>query len=272
MKCEEAQELITALVDRELSGPERSSIEKHLEDCPRCHFIYQQELNLKADVQRAGSSLSAPASLRRRILSDNRVFPQRTEPEAPERPEGWAWLPRSFLRPAFALAILLLLALPVFYWRQPSAEPIALAALSTHERVLRGEPSLVKYGSEGEVVKRLSASVEGRFAPMGYDLSMMKLRVAGGLTEELQGRKVLVAVYKGEAPSLSCFTFIGTEADAPKNARVVYDPEKKMNFYAFSRGEVNGVMHQEGRLICILVSKIPMDDLLALARAKARRY
>lgn len=270
MKCEESQELITALVDRELSGPERASLEKHLEDCPRCHFIYQQELNLKADIQRAGASLSAPASLRRRILSDNRIFPQR--PQAPEERKGSAWRARLWLRPAFALALLLLLAVPLFYWRQPSAESISLVALSTHEKVLRREPSLVRYGSEGEVVARLSASVEGRFAPMGYDLSMMKLRVIGGLTEEFQGRKMLVAVYEGEAPSLSCFTFIGTEADAPRDARVIYDPEKRRNFYAFSRGEVNGVMHQEGRLICILVSKMPMADLLALARVKAQPY
>lgn len=29
-------------------------------------------------------------------------------------------------------------------------------------------------------------------------------------------------------------------------------------------------MHREGKLICILVSKLPMEELLALARSKAR--
>jgi hypothetical protein len=43
-----------------------------------------------------------------------------------------------------------------------------------------------------------------------------------------------------------------------------------MNFYAFSRGNVNAVFHREGEVICILASEMPMDALLALARSKAK--
>ena len=44
MKCDEAEELITALVDKQVSDQERSSIESHLKDCQRCQFIYGQEI------------------------------------------------------------------------------------------------------------------------------------------------------------------------------------------------------------------------------------
>jgi hypothetical protein len=43
-----------------------------------------------------------------------------------------------------------------------------------------------------------------------------------------------------------------------------------MNFYAFSRGGVNAVLHREGEIICILASAMPMDELLALAKSKAK--
>jgi RNA polymerase sigma factor (sigma-70 family) len=50
----------------------------------------------------------------------------------------------------------------------------------------------------------------------------------------------------------------------------IFGHDKKMNFYAFCREAVNAVLHREGDVICILVSEMSMDDLLALARSKAR--
>jgi hypothetical protein len=105
---------------------------------------------------------------------------------------------------------------------------------------------------------------------MGYDLSAMGLKAVGGLVQEIGGRKVLVTVYKGRGSAVLCFTFLGTEKDAPPNARLFFDPEKRMNFYTFSKGRVNGVMQAVGDRICTFVSKMPMSELLALARSKAQ--
>jgi len=44
-----------------------------------------------------------------------------------------------------------------------------------------------------------------------------------------------------------------------------------MDFYAFSRGGINAVLHREGRIICILASEMPMEKLLALAQSKAKQ-
>jgi hypothetical protein len=44
----------------------------------------------------------------------------------------------------------------------------------------------------------------------------------------------------------------------------------KMNFYAFLRAGTNAVLHPEGDVICILVSEMPMDELLALVKSKAQ--
>ncbi|MGH7766705.1 MAG: hypothetical protein ACREQP_04565, partial [Candidatus Binatia bacterium] len=90
-----------------------------------------------------------------------------------------------------------------------------------------------------------------------------------GTVREVNGRKVLVTIYEGAGLTLTCYTFIGTEADAPPAADLVYDPEKKINFYAYSRDGVNALLHREGNLICILISTIPVPELLALARSGA---
>ena len=269
MTCEEAQELITALIDNELSDSERFSIESHLKDCVRCRFSHRQEQALKRVIHMAAIGVSAPPDLREKILSTLGMAPERDE--APKRWEWSAWAEKLMLRPALVFALLVFLLLPTVYLSLRSKDPsIPVFALQTHKIIVEGALPFVKEGSQEGVKEQLLRSVEGEFAPMGYDLSMMGLQAVGGMVREVGGRKILVAIYEGEAPSLTCYTFLGTEKDAPDNAAVFFDPDKKLNFYTFSHGGVNGVLHREGKLICILVSEMPAGDLLALARSKAQ--
>lgn len=267
MKCEEVQELITALVDEEIPEAERLSLQGHLHDCPRCQLAYRQEQVLKREIRLTGEKVSAPANLREKIVSALSSFRQGEELRQTWR--EWITPARLSLRPAFILALLILLALPI-YMLMPQRESIALSSLEVHEKILQRELLLIKSENEKEIKEQLLRSVAGDFAPMGYDLSTANLWVVGGVVQEIARRKVLVTVYEGKSLSLTCFTFLGKEDDAPKNASLFYDPEKKLNFYLFSRHGINGVLHREGKVICILVSKMPMQDLLAIARSKAQ--
>lgn len=267
MKCEEAQELITALIDNELSDAERSSIESHFKGCVRCQFVHEQEQALKREVRAAGASVSAPPGLREKILSELGIASQRDEAS-----KRWGWLARPAkltLRPAFVLTLLLLLALPAIYLMRPKEPSLPLFALEGHKKIVEGSHAYAKEESREKLKEQLLRSVEGQFAPMGYDLSAVGLRPVGGMAQEIGGRKVLVTIYEGTSPSVSCYTFLGTEKDVPDDATAYFDTEKKINFYTFSRGGMNGILHREGKVICILVSELPMEELLALARSKA---
>ena len=110
MKCEEAQELITALVDEELSHLERASIEAHLEYCPRCRWAYEQEQALKREIHKVGV-ISVPAELKRKILTDSGILPE-------DLGSSHWWnkmvLPfHPFLRPAFSSLP------PSSFWSRP---------------------------------------------------------------------------------------------------------------------------------------------------------
>jgi anti-sigma factor RsiW len=266
MKCEEAQEFITALVDNELSYRERNDIEVHLKDCLSCRSTYEHDLVLKREIHLAAASVSAPADLRARILSHQSIVRERSNPS--ERWKGLYWLAKMAPRPAFVLAVLFLLTLPILYLVRPVERPISAAALETHEKILTGSLSFVR-ASQEEVKERLLRSAEGKLAPMEYDFSVAGLQVAGGLVQEVGGRKVLVTVYEGKGLLLSCYTFFGVEKDAPANAKVFFDPEKGKHFYTFSQGRINGVLQRVGEKICILVSEMPLADLITLARSMA---
>ncbi|MFQ5850952.1 MAG: anti-sigma factor family protein [Candidatus Binatia bacterium] len=269
MNCKEAGELVTALVDNELTELERNSVESHLKNCLRCQYIYKQEQELKRQIGFIGARITAPSDLKARILSDRRIFPGATDSSGEWR--GLFWPAKVVLRPAFALALLVLLVLPIFYLMWPSGEAVSLAALETHGKIVTGDISFIRAESREKVKELLYRSVERRFAPMGYDLSRVGLKAVGGLVQEVGGRRILVTVYEGKGPSLSCFTFLGTVKDVPPKARLFFDPDKKINFYTFSNGQMNGVMRRVGGRICILVSKMPMGELLDLARSIDQR-
>lgn len=267
MRCEEAQELITALVDNELSGEESYSIKAHFKDCRRCRFTYEQELALKREIRLAGVSVRAPADLRESILSDRRIFPERAN-----LAKEWKRLfrPLTALRPAFIAALLLLIIIPLLYLMWPPKQSIAQAALETHEKIVGGAIVFTRLGDQQKVEEFLLRSVEGKFSPMGYDLSTIGLQAIGGLVQEFAGRKILVAIYEGKGPTLGCYTFLGTEKDTPTDATLFFDQEKGINFYTFSQGRINAVTQRVGEKICILVSEMPMQDLLTLARSLAQ--
>ncbi|HEU4340809.1 MAG TPA: zf-HC2 domain-containing protein [Candidatus Binatia bacterium] len=270
MTCDEARELITALVDRELIEPERSALEMHFKECSHCRLALEEEQALKETIRAAGLNIRAPREFRDRILSDPRIFPEKRR--SARAWWGDLWPTARVLRPALAIAMVLVLALPALYLFNQTSQPVAYAALESYALFQKGNLPVIRANSEGELKAQLTRAVDERFEPMGYDLSSMNLRPVAGAVREWAGRNVLVAIYQGEGGFLLCYTFLASDSDPPAHAARFFDAEKKMDFYAFSRGPVNAVLHREGDVTCILVSEMPMHDLLALARSKAKPH
>jgi len=265
MICAEAEELVTALVDGELKDPERTALESHLRECARCREVLAQEKVVRQKIRGHAADLSAPIRLRQKLLADeHNSFEQ--------IPGGWFDLWRRPVLAASALAaVILAIALPVFFALKGPSRPVAAAALETYERFVRGELQVERAENPQELVAQLTRAGGGAFHPMGYDFSAMNLKPVAGMVREIDGRKILIAIYQGPGGTLFCYTFSGSETDAPADAARFSDAQRNMSFYAFSQGKVNAVLHREGQIICILVAEMPMDDLLALARAKARK-
>lgn len=81
MRCDDAQELITGLVDGELTPTERAAVEGHLAECYDCAAQFQRETALKRAMKIAASAIVVPQALREKIE------PQRQTPSAHARDE-----------------------------------------------------------------------------------------------------------------------------------------------------------------------------------------
>lgn len=267
MECKDAQELITALVDNELSTDERSTIEAHLWGCEKCRSSHEQELILKRQIRLASAALTAPAGLREKVEAEIEKLCANAQPVPPPRWRRWLLMPAW--RPALAFMALAVVTITVAYQWWP-AKNVAVAALEIHESIVQGQRHFTRSDDPAQLTRQLVQAVGNRFTPMGYDLSGMRVYPVGGFVQKIGGREVLVTIYQGDGPAVTCFTFLGTEADAPQGAEKFYDPEKRINFYTFSDGDMHGVLHREGDAICIMVSKMPMAELVAMVREKAR--
>jgi hypothetical protein len=266
MRCDEAQELITARIDGELAADEQLAIDIHLKTCGLCRRALATEGQLKQHLRSAGRDVAAPAELRRAI--EQKLPARRSAAGNVSSQCWWRWPSSLAWRPVVASAILLLALTGLIYTRWPE-ENIGVAALETHASILSGKTLLAPADDPVTLRGELARAVGGRFRPVALDLSLMKLYPVSGFVQRIGDRDVLVTVYQGDGPAVTCFTFLGSEADAPAGAERFYDADMQLNFYSFSQAGVNGLLHRTADVICVLVSKMPAADLLALIRGKS---
>jgi anti-sigma factor RsiW len=264
MNCADAQELITGSIDDALSTDERAALGSHLRECRACQNARAIEAELRDKTRRAAGALNAPPDFKQKIATlvdyATRQTPQRA---------NLRWWSTGRWQFAFAAMILVLVILPFLYFGQEPEKARAPVFFDLHRKAMAGEITFID-AKPDDLAGRLAQAAGDQLKPMGYDLSMLKVQPAAGAVTEWNGRKVLLVVYRGAGLEVTCLTFVGSEEDAPRAANLFFDPEKKINFHTFSDGGLNAVLHREGDVICVLVSSLPMAELLDAARAKAR--
>jgi anti-sigma factor RsiW len=265
MRCDEAQELITGLIDAELSATERVAVDGHLAECRDCKTQFEREAALKRDMKLAAAAIVVPHALRQKMEGRGSTLVWDISP--PQDSSVRRWLAASRWRPVYAAAVVALVIAGLLF-QVRAKKDVATAALPIHESIVSGKTTLVRVNDAARLRKELSLAVANRFAPIPLDLSPLKLYPVAGFVQKLGGRDVLVSIYEGSGPMITCFTFLGDDSDAPKDAESLFDPEKKINFYLFSRGAMSAVMHRVGEVNCLLVSNMPPADLLVVARGK----
>src|SRR5262245_17786070 len=233
MRCDEAQELITARVDNEIDRDVRITLDDHLKTCPDCSRSFAQESLLKRRIQLTARNITAPAGLRRAIEQENAAPPGAKGTSNWRRLFSEATLPTW--RFAFAATIILAIAGAMFFaqWRADKDDNIASAALETHASIISGKTALLRAVNLPAMRKELAHAVGDRFKPVVLDLSLVKLYPVAGFVQHIAGRDLLVTVYQGDGPAITCFTFLGTESDAPQSADRFYDADMGVNFYSF---------------------------------------
>lgn len=268
MRCEEAQELITASIDGELNAREHRALENHLGECGPCKRQREREAALKQSLKQASAAIAMPPPLRQAISEKIGVFAlDRPRPRRIGFAEGWTW---PSLRPVAAFALVVAVIAAVLFQVRWKSD-LTADALAVYREIAAGK-ALVRVDDPAKLKADLARAVENRFTPVSPDLSALRLFPVAGFVRKIGGRDALVTVYEGGGRRVLCFTFLGDDSDAPKDASALFDSERQVNFYSFSRGALSAVMHRVGEVNCLLVADMPAEALLAAARGKADHF
>ena len=235
------------LLDNRLGAAEQARVQAHVDACERC----RAELDTMRIARVAARQLprfDAPAGLRRDLINQlgNRARQAQSQ-----------WRGLAYGLPAAAALVLI----AVYLGSRPDLPAAAVR-------------SAVSANGALEYVTTDHAGLERFFAgrlpfhTRVFDLAMMNYRLVGGRVGQIESHQAAIYTYAGPGDRrLTCEMYTGSLDELPK-------PDERrshndISFLVYKRGATTAVFWVEGDLICVAVSDMPTDEVVALAFAKA---
>jgi anti-sigma factor RsiW len=243
------------LVDGRVDTAERERLQAHLDMCDHCRA--ELELLRRArHFARQLPRLDPPTELVRGIASDL------ARAKGAERQRTRRWERRRWLVYGVAAAAVLFIVAYVGKREDVPASAIRGAATST------GAESRLEFAtSDPPSLERFFAS-RLPFRTRVFDLAMMNYRLVGGRVGQVASHQAAIYTYAGpDGRWFTCEMYVGTLAELPHpDAR---RDRNGISFLIFKRGPTTAVFWIEGHLVCVALSEMPTDEVVALAFAKA---
>ncbi len=264
-------ERLQSYLDGRMSGADRRRFEDELAQDPttRDELDAVQQLNaaihdaVQADLEELG-----PTDLesRLRLALDREDQAQPAFPKLPPPRRQWMrWV-------TAAAAVTVLGSLFVFLTRPtPLDAPLQDLPAIVAERMQdydQGRLELARRTADHAQLEWFFAEQGIAFPTRVLDLDMMSFRLVGGSRTELSGRTAAAFVYLGpEGREILCQMYLGKMEELPPTADI--REHDGIRFHSYTVGGVAMTFWREGDVICVLSSKGALEDVVALAFAKA---
>jgi anti-sigma factor RsiW len=259
-------ELLQDLADDRLSGADLARARAHLEECERCRREFEAVQRVRQMLAQLGGREELPPPLSARLsgLLDQEdrtaTSPQRSRGTGNRT--GWRWALAAGVAAIFATTLML------WHHDEPVESSPLTASVAQHFAAYRTGrlPLAMHSGDPKELEHFFSAHLD--FHTRVYDLDAMGYRIQGGDVVRLNGRSSALSAYRGPGDSpLLCEMFLGRMDELPPAVRTV--SRNGIAFRVYRRGALTAVYWADGEVICVLVSDIDSEALLALAYAEA---
>jgi len=259
-------ELLQDLADDRLNGANLARARAHLDDCGRCRRELEALQLIKQTLApQTGHDELPPASsaaLSALLDQEDRGAASSQWSRGTGSRAAWRWALAASVAAIFATTLLL--------WhndKTAESDPWT-TAVAQHFAAYRGAqlPLAMRSSDPAELEHFFSEHLD--FHPRVYDLDMMGYKIQGGEVARLNGRSSALSAYLGPGESrLLCEMFTGRMDELPPAPRTT--SHNGTAFRVYRRGALTAVYWAEGEVICVLISDIDSEALLALAFAKA---
>lgn len=255
------------LLDGRASGAVAERIRVHLDACEVCRAEWarlERARNAAALLQVEREVPDALATAIRQALDaeDARAQTAAAPPVAAPAQGGWRWW-------AMAAAALVFFV----YWATGGGEPSVpqLAARDFDAVVTTAALPLERRSNDASDLQAFFADPAGSTAGLRVrviDLGMMGFALEGARRHAIGDTPSALYVYRGPQDArIMCQMFEGQLDALPPTSDV--REHNGFRFQVYREGELSIVFWQEGDIVCVLVSRLPVEDLVQLAFAKA---
>jgi anti-sigma factor RsiW len=256
MRCNEALELQSALLDGELGARDSRDVEAHVAACTQCQATLKDLQDLSGSLRAQAEYFRAPAALRSRIGAQFRA-----EPRAATRTTKPARMASSFSLPSWwpswgtglaipVAAALLSFTIGVQFAGLSADDRLLDEAVGTHARALLTDHTFDVASSDQHTVKPWFAG-KLDFSPPVRDLSADGFPLIGGRLDYLDHTRVAVLAYRKRQHEIDVFVWpvasgasgVSSLARTSRGYNVVRWSQGGMNFCAVSDVEPAELQH-----------------------------
>lgn len=230
MDCAATRRLMYAYLDSELDLASAAALQSHLEECPQCGRLYDEQLTIRRALSGSGGLNTPPPALRRRIRAAIRKEAMKSYPgPAPV----WQWVGAAAAVSA-ALILIVLVARNAFV---PSAdELIADELIQSHVRSLMLNHLTDVTSTDQHTVKPwFNGKID--FSPDVRDFTADGYPLAGGRLDYVGGEPASVLVYRRHSHVINLFITRGEKTVRTRSRQgfnIVSWQEEGMRFCAVS--------------------------------------
>lgn len=247
------------LVDGRLTPTEVAEVQAHLAQCPKCRIDLDRLQSARAALHSLRAE-PAPAILRDVVSAALDREDARTQPRGRDL-RWWA---------GAAAAAVLVLATAVWWAGRTSPESLVDGARVNHDAVANpGFAPDAWITPEAAALEAAFASRQDSIPPIRViDLAMMGWTLEGGQVVRLADRSAALYGYRRpDGRRVICQMYAGVLEDLPSTSDI--RQHRGFTFQVYERQGVTLVFWQEGRIVCVLASRLPPAEVVQLAFDKA---
>ncbi len=270
MKCPEVRQKLYLFLDNELDIENNLDILTHLDFCPDCNAIFENERSVEELLKEKIPREIAPKQLWDEIRSKLHAAEKFSRPET-------IFGRKFFLVASTIAATLIMGAGIVYYLAWPSkvnADTLINQSVQLHQQALKGQlPTETPEEIEKNIEKNQTFLSPSGLRSCQNDLSKLGYSADGACMtscDPLPGRRVALVIYHNGPQHLSHFILRNTEITFPETAfrRI---PKTHRRYYFFIVRPYKVIVIRRGNNLCLFVGNLRRDQISALVEIAAKQ-
>ena len=241
MNHQQAENLLAAYIDKELSLSDAADFEQHLNSCVECQIEYKEQAHIISLLKSNAAYFEATPQFAKRLAASlQRELPSKDAKNSWNFDWLQTWLGNGLSKGAIAASFAALILSTSLFLATPSAQQILTEELTaSHVRSLQADHLSDVISTDQHTVKPwFNGKLD--FSPPVIDLASIGFPIEGGRLDYINGKTVAVIIYRHNKHPINLYVWPGagsdssTQTSSDNGYKLAHWAENGMNYWAVS--------------------------------------